>query len=301
MSGGSAFHPRIARNRRGIEAMQLDQETTLKLIDSVRIPPAPVVVQEIHRLLQRDDTTLADIGAVIARDVAISSLLLQAVNSPAYGLRSEARSIQHAAGLLGMRNTVNIVAALALRHSLEQDNSEQISGFWDSAANTGLAAAGIARQVGGFAPDEAYMLGLFHNAGHTLMTQRFNDYPGFYEQHINAAAKPVNVYENARYQCNHAVLGYYLAGAWGVSKRLQRVIGEHHDPQALKLDKGKDGDVPLAILKFAEHVDKRFRLVPTDHEWDRCSERVLYTLGLSEVDYEELRDDLLDKLTEGAR
>lgn len=282
--------------------MELSHDDTLKLIESIRIPPAPIVLQELHRLLQRDDATLADITEIVARDVAVSSLLLQAVNSPAYGLRRRARTIQHAAGLLGMVNTTNIVAALALRNSLQSSDGRELGDFWESASNTALAAAGIARHLDTVAPDEAYMLGLFHNAGHALMAQHFDGYSEFYTAHINDAGSPISELENHRYSCNHTVLGYYLARAWGLEPYRRDLIRDHHDQALLRdvssLPEGSAGG-QLAILKLAEHFDKLFRQIEPDHEWQRCEVAVLDQLGLSELDYEELRDDMLEKLSSG--
>lgn len=282
--------------------MELSLDDTLKLIESVRIPPAPIVVQELHRVLQRDDTVLADIAEIVSRDVAISSLLLQAVNSPAYGLRRRARSIQHAAGLLGMANTTNIVAALALRNSLQSDNKRELKDFWDSASNIALAAAGIARHLESMAPDEAYMLGLFHNAGHTLMAQRFDDYAEFYEAHINDPNAPISELEIQRYRCNHCILGYYLARAWGLEPYRRELIRDHHDHSLLSDEAAMpDGSAggQLAILKLAEHLDKLFRQVEPDYEWERCKTAVLDRLGFSELDYEDFREDMLEKLAIG--
>ena len=52
----------------------------------------------------------------------------------------------------------------------------------------------------------------------------------------------------------------------------------------------------MAILKMAEHIERHHSGVDPDHEWEREREAVLGHLGLSEVDFEDLRVEVLDQL-----
>ncbi len=276
--------------------MQLDHKATEKLVASMRLPPAPFVVEELHRLLQNDETTIAEVGDVVAQDMAISSLVLHTVNSSLYGLRRKANSIHQAAALLGMSNTANLVAGLSLRQSLGDNDAPGMQGFWDSPGNIALAAAGIARQLCPGVADEAHLLGLFHNAGHLLMAQRFDGYGRFLRDNLDCPQAPVVELENRHYSCNHAVLGYYLASTWGIQRHLAQIIRDHHDIAHL-LEDGDAATAQLAAtLKLAEHCDKLFRGAQIDHEWARCGAAVLDFLGCSEPDYEELCADIVEQL-----
>ena len=55
----------------------------------------------------------------------------------------------------------------------------------------------------------------------------------------------------------------------------------------------------LAILKIAEHVDKSFWGIKPDNEWTKVEDVVLDYLGISKPDFEDLREDMLDKLIAG--
>jgi HD-like signal output (HDOD) protein len=282
-----------------MSAQTLDTD---QLLSGIRIPPAPFILQRLHEELQKDEPALTDIANIISRDVGISALVLRTVNSPFFGLRAKINSIQHATSLLGIGYTTNIVASLALRQAFEQSGQANPNNFWDSPSNVAMVAADIARLFREVPPDEAYMLGLFHNAGHALLVQRFEDYRGFLDAHINHPDEFITAAEDRRYNTQHATVGYMLARSWGLEPHMARVIRDHHNAPERLAESGPgthDEDSILCVLKLAEHVDKLHWGMDPDHEWEKIGEAVLDHLGMSGPDFEELRADMLDKLNSG--
>ena len=55
------------------------------------------------------------------------------------------------------------MAAVALRARLSQ--KIDLGRFWDSAEEVAQLASALAKRLGGVDPEDAYMLGLFHDAG----------------------------------------------------------------------------------------------------------------------------------------
>ena len=270
------------------------------ILDGVKIPPAPEILTSLNNELQKDEPELGVLAGIIQRDAGLSALVIRTVNSPMFPLRSQVSSIPQAISLLGIGYMINIVMGLVLRRSFDADD-RVLPGFWDSASNIAMVMSRVSRRVGGIASDEAYMLGLFHNAGHSLINQRFADYADFYRQHLNDPEGPISLFEQARYNFDHATLGYYLARSWGLPAEICEVIRRHHEVEEL-LEQGDsiDGENPVArmasVLKLAEHVDRLFHGVDEDHDWARSGLPVLSFLALSEPDYRELRDDMLDML-----
>ncbi|OAI14119.1 hypothetical protein A1507_15685 [Methylomonas koyamae] len=280
----------------------VEDELVRKALKNIKIPPAPHVLDKLHKELQKDEPALEAVAEILAQDIGLSALVLRSVNSPYFGLRTKAVSIQHATSLFGLRNIVNIVAGLALRRVFEEVEGANPPNFWDSPLNVAMAAAAIARAVFYSRPDEAYMLGLFHNAGHPLLTQHFAGYAEFMSQHINAADQSICAAEDRQYQVEHAVLGYYLARAWGLDKRIANVIRDHHQVKE-RFAAGDRGDPSelslLAILKMAEHIDKLFWGYQPDYEWLEIQDLILNFVGLSEQDFAELHQDIADNVLGG--
>lgn len=280
--------------------MSLDTDETLKILEDIKIPPAPHTLTKLHEELQKDEPLLMDIANIIAQDVGISALVLRTVNSAFFGLKAKAASIQHATSLLGMQNTVNIVAGLALRKAFDETDGANPPNYWDSPMNIAMVCADIARTISGVESDEAYMLGLFHNAGHALMMSYFKDYKEFLDQSLNQEGPVITELEDARYETDHAVLGYFLARSWGVDKPVAELIRDHHAvPDRLSLESASGKETLLCVLKMAEHIDKLFWGMDPDYEWLVIGDQVLDFVGLSKPDFEDLKTDMLEKLLNG--
>ena len=280
--------------------MDLDVQDTNKLVDGIKIPPAPYILNQLHGEMQKDSPEIQVIADIISKDVGISSLILRTVNSSFFGLRSKVQSIQHATSLLGIGFTTNIVAGLALRRNFEESEGTNAPNFWDSPVNVAMVAASLARSLGVAEPDKMYMLGLFHNAGHSLMMQRFSDYPEFLDS-VAISSEIITNAENERFKTDHAVLGFYLARSWGLDRDIADIIRDHHNAaELLNLDaSGYAHATMLAILKMAEHIDKLFWGVEHDSEWQQIEQLVFEVLGISKPDFEDMRDDMLEQLIAG--
>lgn len=279
-------------------SVELDSNAAQKILDGIKIPPAPFTLQQLQAELQNDEPELMKLANIIAMDVGISAMMLKTVNAPFFGLRSKVNSIMHAANLLGIKNIVNIVAGLELQRTFEENKGDSPPNFWDSPSNVALIAANLARKMSGIEPDVMYMLGLFHNAGHALMCTRFDGYLPFMVQNLNAEESIISQLEDQTYQTNHATLGYFLARSWGIDKDAAEVIRDHHRVRERLREESTDGLqlTMLAVLKIAEHIDKLYWGMDPDHEWDQIEDLVLDFLGLSKPDYNDIQIDMLEKL-----
>ncbi|MCB1787599.1 MAG: HDOD domain-containing protein [Gammaproteobacteria bacterium] len=277
----------------------LSFESTSEILQAIRIPAAPAVFMELHELMQRDEPEIDEVAAVISRDMGLAALVLKTVNSPFFGLRAPAKSIRHATTLLGLLNVSNIVAGLALRRAMETAGGPAPEHFWESPVNVGMVAAKLTQWFSGVMPDEAYMLGLFHDVGVPLMMERFADYavrlgPG------RCAGPPVTACEDAAFRTNHAVVGYLVSRSWGLPGHIGELILRHHDVPALLNENGgalSRNGMLLAVLKMAEHIDQRYWGKRDDPEWQYHGEAVLAYAGVSSTDFEDIVSEMLDLLS----
>ena len=278
----------------------LSFEETGRILDAFKIPSAPAVFMELHELMQKDEPDIDDVADTIAKDVGLAALVIKTVNSPFFGLRANVTSIRQATTLLGLLNIGNIVAGLALRRAMEEAGGPAPEHYWESPANVGMVAARLTRRFVGAPPDQAYMLGLFHNVGVPLMMQRFGDYAATTLEAESAGLDPTGV-EDAKYQTNHAVVGYFVSRTWGLPEHIGELIRQHHDVEEVLSANGgqlsREG-VLLAVLKMAEHIDQCFWGRPDDAEWQRCGSAVLGYLGISDNDFQDTVEDMIDMLAQ---
>ncbi|MDF2490345.1 MAG: histidine kinase [Pseudomonas sp.] len=106
--------------------------------------------------------------------------------------------------------------------------------------------------------------------------------------------------ENQVFNTNHSVVGYYTAKSWRLPEHITAAIANHHNALAVFSD-GSSRNAQLknllAVLKMAEHICASYRVLGSqgvDHEWNAVAPLVLDYIGLSEYDFESLKQTLRD-------
>jgi HD-like signal output (HDOD) protein len=224
------------------------------------------------------------------------------INSPLFGLRNQLTSIKQALSLLGFANVINIVNSISIRDTLSEAEIVEMTSFWDNASDVATAAAMFSRSTGIANPDEAYTLGLFHNAGIPLLMEKFPDYPRILKEAYNNADLRITESENNAIGTNHSVIGYYVAKSWKLPNYLCEAIADHHKTdQIFSEEVGCENRKKnlLATLKLAETTCNTFHTLgdaQTDFEFERIKHNVLIYLGLSEYDFEDLQAEIIDQI-----
>lgn len=279
---------------------ELEHANIEEMLRGIKIPPQPQIMVDIQLELAMPDTDTNDIAKLISRDVGLSGNILKVVNSSFFGLRNKIVSISQAIGLLGITSVVNIVNAVTLKEALNDETIVALTGFWDNAVDIASTCAYVSKAISFSAPDEAYTLGLFHNCGIPLLMMRFEHYTDLLKSSYADPNKRVTEVETLSLNTNHAIVGHYVAKSWKLPEPVCAAITEHHD--CLELFSGSNTDDSqkrnlLAVLKLSEHLCRAYQVLghaPEDYEFEKLEEPLLHYLGLSEIDVENLRDELVD-------
>ena len=278
----------------------LTDDQIVNVMRGMSIPVQPQIMVDLQMEQAMPDPDIKEIARLISRDVAISGRVLKAVNSPFFGLRNKITSIQKAVVLLGINSVVNIVNAIAVHNELCNNadlTDEEISDmnhFWDTAQDVALTAATIAKQIGFISPDEAYTLGLFHNAGIPLLMSKFSQYRSVMRESYKGDDKRIIDVENKLINTNHAVVGFYIAKSWKLSPSICEAIQQHHNIIEIFGQTGSQGsDVMnlLTVLKMAEHIVGLHMIIGDcneDVEWNEAKDIIFHYLGISEEDFEDI-------------
>ncbi len=194
------------------------------------LPPVPSTYFALGSALGNSASSISEIAAIIGRDPALTSKLLQVVNSSFFGQRREVSSVAQACTLLGTGLIRNIVMAQELF----------AGGVWgqcptalvEEECQHALAVAGIARvmQYGGPMPDVAVAAGLLHDVGKlVLLSRQFEGTMGDRQQ-VLTEGRPGYEVERARLGVSHAEIGAYLLGLWGLPLEVVEAVAYHHAP-----------------------------------------------------------------------
>lgn len=285
--------------------VELSAEQIRALLQGIAIPPQPQIMVDLQMEQLMPDCDIGRIIALIRQDVGLSGSVLKTVNSAFFGLKNKITSVQQACQLLGVSSVVNIINALSIRGELSDEDIIGLGRFWDNASDVAMVSATIAKQIGAQAPDEAYTLGLFHNCGIPLLMRRFREYETVMREAYALRQPRLIDSENRAFHTNHAVVGYFVAKSWNLPDYICEAIHDHHSAQPVFADQ----DYPhsrkknlLAILKMAEHICGNYRMLggqSEDYEWMRLQDDLLMYVGLSEYDFQQMKETLVEGLGGG--
>ena len=279
---------------------ELSSEQISLALQGISVPPQPQIMVDLQMEQYMPDPDLEVIAGLIAQDPGLSGALLKIVNSPYYGLSNKIASIRRAVTVLGSRTVINLINAQSIKGEMTDDTIVTLNRFWDTAQDVAMTSLTLAKRTGTQALDEAYALGLFHDCGIPLMLKRFPDYMRVLEQGYANAGTGSRVVdtENRHFNTNHAVVGYYTAKSWRLPVHLTEAIANHHNALAIfSDDSSRNSQLKnlLAILKMAEHICASHTVLGNqreDHEWDSIRHLVLDYIGLSDYDFDNLKESI---------
>jgi HD-like signal output (HDOD) protein len=276
----------------------LDHEAEA-IINDIGIPPCPAILTTLMREMRSDEPDFVKLGKLIGGDVSLAAAMLKTVNSPFYGLRTKAASVQTALALLGLRNVAQLVTGILLREAFPGGSSDVLDEYWEvSSAIAGMSAL-LARRLKGMNGDEAYTFALFRDCGMLAMLGHIEGYKPKLPGSRADAESCITEIEDELDGINHARLGGRMAKTWLLPDDTCEAIRWHHDYAALS--DGRAGVSPagvrnIAVTLAAQYVYCRNKMAVTDAEWRRGGGFALAQLGLDQDALDALGRELTKEL-----
>lgn len=256
----------------------------------IGIPPCPAILTRLMRETRSEEPDFKRVGQLIGSDVALAATMLKIANSPFYGLRTKASTVQHALALLGLSTVSQVVTGLLLRQAFRGGAGAGMERFWKSSMATGLIASLVARETRRADEGIAHTFGLFRDCGMPLMMQKFPIYADLLDGSALATGEPILEIEDERYAMNHCRAGAQLARNWHVEAMPCFAILHHHglltwfDDRTEQMPEAREL-VSLGLV--AEHLYCR-ATGQTCAEWNSCGEIAAGFLDLSPARLHEL-------------
>jgi len=251
-------------------------------------------------LLSQIKEAYPDIEAVceiLQMDPALCLSVLKIAGHPAYELPPQV-SIREAVNFLGVEHILTMINAMLLIMAKNNElHLAALDDYWGSSRAVASHAALIARHLNIPLVDEAYCVGILHHMGMPFLWQK---HPDYFQQIQELQGQSLTEKENALFNCDHATLGYFIAKGLHLDSAICDAIRFHHyskeffDRSDPRLNKTL---MLMALLKMAEHIsDENSQLLHQidGSEWNSVKDPVLGLLGLSQIDY----DDLVDMIVE---
>lgn len=195
-----------------------------------RLPSVPRSYVALTRAMERAEPSLGEVVAIVERDSAMATKVLQLVNSAYFGRPRRISSIPVTVSLLGLER----LRALALgTHVFGMLSQEQSCAFGlDRLQERSLITAQLARRLlsGSGRGDEGFTVGLLQDIGKLLLAVCLKDrYREVCEEALRRAV-PVEDVEKQQFGVSNAVVGACLLSTWGLPVTIVEAVAFHGSP-----------------------------------------------------------------------
>ena len=260
------------------------------------IPSRQNLLEETIDLLETENSELLDPINMISCDVGLSAKVLTVMNSGFMGVDRAVFDVKQAAMLLGKDRLRDIVVN-HLNYQKRKEASISFERFWDESYLVATVMEAIGDRFKESIPLELlYTIGLFHDIGIAALACNFEDYRINLERVKEGEFASQLTMEEEIYHTNHAIVGYFIANGWHLPKDICKIILLHHDLDMLKGKNGTQEQLCYAILKTADDIVKHSKDFQSSDDWNGIKADVCNILGITELDYLDLRDDIENEL-----
>ncbi len=254
----------------------------------------PQVTSQVLRLVDNQDASPRQIGAIIERDAGLASKLLKTANSAYYGAPGKIKTVSQAISVMGLSAVRSVVVGQAYQQmTAARGASKRFDrlAFWQHSLATATAARVLAKLRGWRDPEEAFLAGLLHDAGRLVM-DRF--LPNELDQAITLSLErvvPLIETEREVMGYTHVEVGDLLAEQWNLPEGIRLALRRHHDDVDFE-------ECPLGCLVGAANVlahQTGFTLgAPVVYEMPLT---IRQSLGIPDAQYEGLRQAIVQEVT----
>lgn len=256
------------------------------------LPAMPSIAVKVMELVSEPDTSANDLQDLISRDQALTTKVLKIANSAMFGVSRDISTLSHAIMILGFSTIRSIVLAASTKSiymKTEGASSFSTKLLWDQAVGTAFFSRYICNFVKSVNDEEAFIAGLLHNIGQTVIIMNFaSDYEDVLREVYNSG---VNLIEQEQKVMgfDHSQVGSLVLRKWNLSRSLEDAVLYYHQPEHSEVDRELTATVGLAHL-FA----RKLGLGPENREeLDIAAFSGLGILSLAPED--------LDKMEEGMK
>lgn len=244
------------------------------------LPPMPQIAQKVVALLNDPDFSFAELVRIITKDSGITASVLKLANSSFYSPRNEIVNITQAISFLGAKSVKNLVLSLSTKSLFDGGKISLIDQkLWEHSVSVAIFSRILMLKVNIKLAEEAFIIGLLHDLGITVMKKNIHDYEYLLQEAFNEKLK-ISLLESEKYGFSHGEVCAELLTFWKMPKLYSDVIAHHHSPDV------EENDVSKNVLFVANEYCKSAGLgIGGYEEIDNC----LSLLKISPEVFEDIK------------
>lgn len=207
------------------------------LVSGMRsLPSLPTIYNELITLIQDSNTTVTEVGRLIAKDPAMTVKILQLVNSAFFGLGRKISNPVDAASLLGMEILTPLVLSIGIFQQFEKDtltiDEFTLDSLWSHSMQVGTVAKLIAKEekMSSTSIEECLLAGMLHDIGKLILALNLPDAYNKFEAELAADQESRIAKEIDIFGATHGAVGAYLLGLWGLPEPVVEAVALHNQP-----------------------------------------------------------------------
>jgi HD-like signal output (HDOD) protein len=195
------------------------------------LPSSPTLWSELQRRLSDPDASAGDIAAIISSDVAMTTKVLQLVNSAFMGLSRTVTSVAEAVAYLGIEMIRNLVVSVEIFRSFPL-SSDLAEFSIDALSRHGQACSQLVLRLVRHHEyrDHAAAAALLQDVGQLIHA---SCEPAVFGPLLRTAVeehRPLHEVEHEVNGFTHADIGAYLLTLWGLPGQVVDAVSRHHHP-----------------------------------------------------------------------
>ena len=209
----------------------MNEGEVLKLIEQAEdLPTLPTVAARVVDLTVGTGSSVKEVANLIEKDVALSTKILQVINSPFYGFARGITSVSEAVSLMGFKQVGNLALGISVMSSLPVEASAGFGfeHFWERSVNCAVAAVMTTARVRPDISHSIFTTALLQDIGAAIVVRYL---PVAYGYALGMAGErkvhPVHG-EREVMATDHAEVGAVLAEKWNLPPAMHIPIRYHH-------------------------------------------------------------------------
>lgn len=252
------------------------------------VPTVPSVLKQLSTIIENPKISLNEISHFVSKDPALTTKILQMVNSALYGFPGRISSVNHAVMLLGL----NVVKGLLLSVSVFEIMHKAMIGLREHSIGVAIASKVIAQKKGIKEPEEVFVAGLLHDVGKVILILM---YPDEYDKAVKESeTSAIAIFDAERdhFSETHAAVAGWLSEKWHFPKKLCDCLANHHRPQVSTL-----APLETSIVHMADILVKARGIgYSGDYLVPELNPKAHEILNLTEADLREVLKELEDSV-----